>query len=158
MISLPEKVNRTELGDLESSCYFKISFWNEKGKVKMVCYHFVRQKEIRIYTTYTQVSPKTPLNVNTETKEVVDYWGWVKIKWNNNKGSNNKAHISIEFWLLNHMVFCLFVFLTGLIDFIFLVQKLCGGHGWRLGPLHRFLDGQRKEIDLLQGLDFHVLD
>lgn len=63
----------------------------------MVCYHFVRQKEIRIYTTYTQVSPKTPQNVNTETKEVVDYWGWVKIKWNNNKGSNNKAHISIEF-------------------------------------------------------------
>ena len=29
------------------------------------------------------------------------------------------------------------LFLTGLIHFIFLVQNLCGGHSWSLGPLHR---------------------
>ena len=33
--------------------------------------------------------------------------------------------------------FLFFVFLTGLIHFIFLVQKLCGRHSWSLAPLHR---------------------
>ena len=35
------------------------------------------------------------------------------------------------------LFFFYFLFLTGLFHFIFLVQKLCGGHSWNLSSLHR---------------------